>query len=460
MTPMVRAARVPARPWVVGVVAIALAVNLGVSGMLLVDRTQTALRPQAPAASDSAIQGRVQPTAAAPVEAVQALLARRAAAVRQRDVAAFVATVDPQATKAFRAAQRSVAQALRVLPLASWEYEVDGQRTHEIGAAHAARYRGARTWSPEVVLSYRLAGFDVETTTDEIYPTFVERSGRWYLGSESDLADQGLKTQRGPWDFGPLRVKRNAAALVLFHPGTERLAGQVVAEVTRAIPRIDAVWKQPWVRRAVVIIPRTQAELEALVGEEDLEQIAAVATAESTRQADGSTDGPVGDRVLVNPTNFSKLGPLGRRVVLTHELTHVATRVYTTQGVPSWLVEGFADYVGYLGSGVPVKVAASELAEDLEAGKTPRALPGDDDFDANSPALAQAYEQGWLAARLIADKVGPAGLAALYVAIGEQSGKPGADPAVVVSAALRATLKLDLAGFTSAWRRYVRHQLT
>lgn len=444
----------------VAVLAVSLVADVGVAGLRLVDHSRAGLRPQAPAAGAPELQGRVQPGAAAPVEAVTALLARRAAAVRQRDVAAFVATVDPLAPKAFRVAQRSVAQALRVLPLAAWEYEVDAQRTHELGATRAAHYRGARTWSPEVLLRYRLAGFDLETTTDEIYPTFVERSGRWYLGADSDVADQGLRTQRGPWDFGSLRVVRSASALVIFHPGAERLARQVAAEVARDIPRIDAVWKEPWAHRAVVVIPKTQAELEDLVAEEDLDQIAAVATAESSRNADGSTDGPVGDRVLVNPVNFSKLGPLGRRVVLTHELTHVATRAYTTQGLPSWLVEGFADYVGYLGSGVPVKVAASELADELAAGKTPRELPGDDDFDARSPRLAQAYEQSWLAARLIADRVGPTGLAALYVAVGEQVGKSTSDSDLVVSAALKATLRLDLAGFTSTWRRYVRHLLT
>lgn len=452
-------ARSRPRLWAVALVAGGLAANLSTAGVLVVNRTDHALSTRPPTGSSS-VEGRPQPLADDPREQIKQLLALRAAAVRHRDVNAFLATVDPLAPKAFRAAQRSVALAVRVLPLASWEYELNGSRRHELNATRAARYGGARTFSPEVLLSYRLAGFDVETTTDEIYPTFVQRSGRWYLGADDDFADQGLHTQKGPWDFGPLRVTRSSSVLVLSHPGTERLARQVAAEVGRDIPRIDAVWKRPWAHRAVVVIPKTQHELEELVGEEDLDQIAAVATAESTRRGDGSTGAPVGDRVMVNPVNFDKLGPLGRRVVLTHELTHVATRVFTTDGVPSWLVEGFADYVGYLGAGVPVKTAASELAADLRAGKPLRGLPADKDFEASNPRLAQAYEKGWLAARLIADRVGPTGLAAFYAAVGEQSARPGVDPEDVLYRALQATVRLDLSRFTSAWRSYVRQQLT
>ena len=452
-------ARSRTRLWAISLVAGCLAANLGSAGFVVVQRTHDDLRPRT-TANGPAVEGRAQPSSDEPRQAIVELLGRRADAVRHRDVNGFLATVDPLAPKAFRAAQRSVALALRVLPLATWEYDLNGHRTHELTATRAARYGGARTYAPEVLLSYRLAGFDVETTTDELYPTFVQRKGRWYLGADDDFAERGLHTQRGPWDFGALRVTRNASALVLSHPGSDRLARQVAAEVRRDIPRVDAVWKRPWAHRAVVIIPKTQRELEQLVGEDDLDQIAAVATAESTRRGDGSTDAPVGDRVMVNPVNFDKLGPLGRRVVLTHELTHVATRVFTTDGVPSWLVEGFADYVGYLGSGVSVRAAAGELADDLRAGKPLRALPADKDFDANNPRLAQAYEQGWLAARFIADRVGPTGLAALYAAVGEQSARPTSDPTVVLSSALKATMRLDLPRFVSAWRSYVRRQLT
>ena len=74
-------------------------------------------------------------------------------------------------------------------------------------------------------------------------------------------------------------------------------------------------------------------------------QIPGVAVAGKTGTAENvpGQPKPVGDRIGINPANWPKLSPLGRRIVLTHELTHVATRVYTSESTPSWVVEGFAE---------------------------------------------------------------------------------------------------------------------
>jgi hypothetical protein len=445
----------------VAAVALLIAADMAIAGGVVVRRTEAELRPVAgdPAAA-SLTQARppVDSDTQAVQRAVTTLLSQRATAVRRRDVRGFLATVDPLAPKAFRDAQRVAATALRAVPLASWTYRVDADHVHTLKTARALRYGGAPTWSPDVLLSYQVAGFDAQPTVDELYPTFVERSGRWYLGADDDFTAEGLTTQKGPWDFGPLLVTRSKSSIVFGHAGSSALARLVAGEVDRAVPRVDAVWRRPWQHKAIVILPATQAELEALIGETDLDQIAAVATAEAAQRDDGTAEPPVGDRILVNPPNFRKLGPLGRRVVLTHELTHVATRTATSGGVPSWLVEGFADYVGYLGAGVPVRVAASELADDLDSGAKLTDLPSDDDFDATNPDLAQAYEGAWLANRLIAERIGSAGLAAVYAAVGRDAGQ-GANPDKVVSATLQRQLRLSLGEFTAAWRSYVRRQL-
>ena len=110
----------------------------------------------------------------------------------------------------------------------------------------------------------------------------------------------------------------------------------------------------------------------------------------------------MGDRVSVNPRVWPSLDALGRRVVLTHELTHIASRGDTGAQTPRWLQEGFADYVGFAGTGVAPTVIAAELAGDVRAGRLPRRLPGNRRFAGSSPRLAQAYQQGWLACLLIA----------------------------------------------------------
>ena len=97
-----------------------------------------------------------------------------------------------------------------------------------------------------------------------------------------------------------------------------------------------------------------------------------------------------GDRVVVNPSAWRTLGSLGRRVVLAHEMTHLATRAITVDDVPIWLSEGFADYVAYQAVEVPINVVAGDVLDDVRAGKGPRNLPEDADFDAAQGDIAAA----------------------------------------------------------------------
>src|SRR5207302_4810652 len=189
------------------------------------------------------------------------------------------------------------------------------------------------------------------------------------------------------------------------------------------IPRVSAVWGRAWPRRVVVLVPSSQHELAQIIDDSgDLSQIAAVASAE-VQDCPGPPN-PVGYRVAINPHNWGKLSALGRRVVLTHELTHVATRAVTGSCTPTWLVEGFADYVGYLGTGVPLTVVAQELATDVRAGRVPRRLPPDTDFDGGTKRLAQAYEGSWMAAHLIVAQWGQKTLVRLYRAVGSSNDEP------------------------------------
>jgi hypothetical protein len=119
--------------------------------------------------------------------------------------------------------------------------------------------------------------------------------------------------------------------------------------------------------------------------------------------------------------------------------------------VPTWLVEGFADYVGNLDSRQPVVVAASELRAEVRAGKEPGALPTSADFTDAGARLPQVYEQAWLACRLIATLAGPAGLVRLYHLV--------AAPGATVDRALRTVVHVSTAQFTARWRQYLRTEL-
>lgn len=404
--------------------------------VVVLPRTPTAALPPEPPAR-SVANARVEPSAR--VAEVRALLARRADAVLHHDRAAFLATVDPTAGW-FRTAQASYVDALAEVPLASWDYALDP--AHERPHTAALDAERGTWWAPDVVLRYALAGFDRQPTQQPQGLTFVLRDGRWYVGADDDFATTGRRTTRDLWDGGPVVVRRGASCLVLGHALRVRLVEQLVGECDRAVPRVTAVWGRQWAQRVVVMVPDTVTEMARIVPEAgDLSQIAAVATAELVTPAQGYH--PVGDRVLVNPVTFPTLAPAGRRVVVAHEVTHVASRSATGPRVPTWLVEGLADYVGYRGTGITVRSAAQELRVDVRAGRLPTALPPDSAFDGSQSDLAQTYEMSWLAVRLVVDRAGEEGLLRLYRRCG--SGTP-------FPAALRSELGLSVDDLVRAWR--------
>lgn len=400
-----------------------------------------------PGLADRDVQAISAAERAARGAAIRALLGRRSAALLAHDQAAFLAGIDPR-SPSFRLRQARLFANLRAVPLGDWSYTVDPARELPQSPSRLARFH-APLWVPFVDVRYRIAGYDVRPTEQRQFFTFVLRAGRWYIGADDDFEDAGGQTARGLWDFGPVIVTRTPTTIVLGHPGSRETMRVIAAACEAAVPRVSSVWGHDWPGRLVVLVPDTQAELSRIIQEgNDLSQIAAVATADLA----GTGGGPVGERIIVNPPNFRKLGSLGRRVVLQHEITHVASRAVTTGATPTWLAEGFADYVGYLDSGVPVQVAARELAVDIRAGRAPKTLPSDADFAGTNPRLAQAYEEAWLANRLIAATVGQRGLVRFYRVVGSSG---GASVAAALDSALRSQLHMSTAQFTARWRGYV-----
>jgi hypothetical protein len=353
--------------------------------------------------------------------------------------------------KAFVANQLAMFAALAEVPIGTWRYDVapDGDVPPE--SPYLDKY-DVEAWSPSATLRYQLKGYDDVPTAVPQFFTFVRRGAAWLTASDDDFPDVADREHgRNLWDFGPVRVVRGSRALVLGHPGQTQLLREVSRLADAAVPRVSAVWGEGWSKKPVVVVPSTQAELATILGDAgDLSRIAAVAIAELP----GDTgDRPVGNRIIVNPPNFRRLGYHGRRVVVTHEVTHVATREASGPEVPTWLVEGFADYVGYLGTGLGPKTVCQELAADLRKGRKVTALPKDAEFDGGNARLAQAYEAAWLAVRLVVERVGREGLLAFYRAIGTAKGP---DP---VREAMRTSLHTTPQSFTAAWRSYVRQQL-
>ncbi|WP_426569673.1 hypothetical protein [Streptomyces canus] len=358
---------------------------------------------------------------------VQRVLDRRAAAVLAHDEDAFAATGD-----------RTGYTRLRAVPLAAWSYRV------------TAVHRSGDTATADAELSYRVQGYDRAPVTAARSVRLTRAAdGRWTVASERP----GKRAGEQLWDQGTVGVVRGAHSLVLGVGQTDARLRAFADLADRAVPAVSEAWGADWARHVVLLVPKSLDGMAALLGSpaSSYRGIAAVTTGETG----GAARAPA-DRVILNPEAYGVLGPVGQQVVLTHETTHVATRAHTNAATPLWLSEGYADWVGHRGTGRTPKEVAPELANAVARGKAPAELPADADFgfagDANR--LARAYEGGWLACRMIADRWGEARLEAFYRTVGEHGKRDGA-----VEGAMDGVLGTTVEDFTADWRRYLHDRL-
>jgi len=376
---------------------------------------------------------------------ITALLDDRARAVRTRDEPAFLAGIDPAAPPAFRAAQRDLFRHLDGVPLAHWSYRLSTDDPAaippELGAEDLA--------APQVQLRYALRGADPMPTERPMGYVFARRDGQWYLTSDTALADQGRPTWRGPWDFGPCRVVTTETGLVLGHPEDSDLLGEVGADLDPAVRAVSEALGTGWPQRVTVLLPGSAEELRETVGDRfATDSIAAVAVADRVDAAAGVA---LGQRVVLNPASVAQMSPMARRVVLRHEITHIATRVDTVDGAPMWILEGFADHVGYLHTGLTLEQAAPDLVRAVRRGGPPAGLPSVADFATAGPQRDLAYQAAWSAARYIADVHGQQALVTLFRRLAAHPEDPAA-----TDAALRDVLGVDTADFVAGWQQDLR----
>ncbi|MCW2631139.1 MAG: hypothetical protein JWR88_101 [Pseudonocardia sp.] len=374
--------------------------------------------------------------------AVRELLDRRAAAVRTRDAAAFAQTLDPRADPAFVTAQAALLTNLGAVELGAWDYELDpGDAVTPPDGPDAADL-----WAPATRLRYALAGVDTAPTTRPLGYLYARRDGRWYVASDTALERAGRPSWRGPWDFAPCVEHGAARGRVIGHPGGEVLLGELAAELDSAVEAVTTAWGSAWSQRLGVLVPAGPAERAVLVGGVSPEPLAATAVADHVDRAAGTA---LGQRIVVDASAATTLTPLARRVVLRHEATHVATRAATDDAAPLWLMEGYAELVGYAGSGLAPAMIAPALAAAVRAGTLPTELPADVEF--RGAGFALAYQRSWSLVTLLAARLGAAGLAALYRRL---AGRP--TDLAVLDTELRATLGVDRAGLVDAWRAELR----
>jgi len=376
--------------------------------------------------------------------AVPKLLAKRATAVISGDRAAFLSTVDKR-RKAYYQSQAWLFAQMRTVPFSAFSYRVVDPDNHA-SARVTRRYAPDRVYLPQVQARYRFRGHDARPVLARYFYTFVLTGSGWRIANQ-DEAPRGRHDVE-IWDSGPVKTLRSARTLVVYHPGSESLAGRLLPAAERAYDQVAAAWPFAWERKAVILVPRDEAEGERLL-DRDLSRVAALVSA----QVESGVDERVlGNRLVVNSSKLRRYDRLNLQLVITHEMTHVAT--YTLgDGVPLLLVEGFADYAALRPLGLSLAESRPVLADQVRAGRFPGTLPTDRELLGRNNPLA--YDTASSFCQWVAETFGVDRLRALYRAFAGPSRPTAAD----LDRGFRRVLKMSRGAAEDRWAAWVRERL-
>ena len=222
---------------------------------------------------------------------------------------------------------------------------------------------------------------------------------------------------------------------------TDALLTRVGAVIGAAVGDVERFWGTDWGRGDA---PEIAPEITIVATDSDAQfvdyahldrrwqwtDIAAVSVADKVDLTERRTSG---QRIVFAPGAALMSDP-ALRIVLTHEIFHLASRADTALDAPRWLTEGIADFVARPRSEIPADVST--------------ALPSDAELDVSGPARAVGYDRAWWFARFVADTDGTDALRRLYVAA---CGPDHGDLATAVQQALGT----DLTGLQIGWARWL-----
>ncbi len=289
---------------------------------------------------------------------------------------------------------------------------------------------GAGAWRGRVDLAYRYDGVDRSPARIETDVTFVP------TGDAVRIASFGGPGVRSPlWLTERLAVVRTSESLVAVAGSSVGRYAELVPRALRQVRRVLPSWRGPLLVEVPSSRDQLDAVLEAQPGQYD--NIAAVTTT-----VDGSREPGAPVRVFVNPAVFDKLEQRGAQVVMSHEATHVATDA-PFASMPTWLLEGFADFVALDGVGVPVGVAAGQILERIRTSGLPDGLPTSRDLDPTASGLGATYEEAWLACRFLAQEHGTDRLVRFYRSVSDGAASQDA---------FRSQLGTSQRAFVARWR--------
>lgn len=394
--------------------------------------------PPLPASGPADAQA--QQWSAARQGAVRRTLAAQARAVVAGDVESALAAVAPGAaqTKQRPRIQRMVQIGLSELTVSS---VVETVPPVPVATGVVA------TWDVEAAFDYRIKGFDRSARRFTLALTF---SGSPARPDRVLVVDSRPADRPQPWDLGDLEIRRSSHSLVIA-TGKTIDPDEALRRADRAAARVAAVWGRS--TPAVWLAPARTGDAERLLGRSGGELIGIAAATDGPLEA-GTPAGA--DRIVLSPEAWASLRPVGRDVVMAHELTHVTVRASTTREVPLWLSEGFAEYVAYRSRGLSERTVAAPLVPVLRDGGVPGDLPDAARFGPGTGTVGAAYAEAWLAVLVLVERHGEHDVVAFYRAAAGGLATPTADLGdadAVVDLALHRVLATTRADVVAAWRQ-------
>jgi hypothetical protein len=388
--------------------------------------------------------------APAPGEAVAAaeiLLRQRAYALLNKDEKAFLAGIDSR-ERAYRSQQQKLFRRLQKLPFAAYEYRVFPP--DEALRSTRDKFAPDPVYSPLVETRYRFRRAETTPILNAVRFTFIRTPEGWRIGGQ-EKPRVGDHNHAELWDTGAVETLRGERTLVFFHPASRSLAQRMLDAAERGYDDVDAAWDGDWDHQVVIMVPSSESEAEKIAAVRDISAAAAVA---ATSTEPGPVDKILGARIVVNPA-IRRYDQLNLQVVVTHEMTHVATRFVGT-GVPLFLVEGFADFAALRDVDLPLRSTRPSLTSAVADGSFDGKLPSAKVFElrtANDRSRALAYDKGSTFCLWVERTWGLDTVRSLYRSFEGEDGPPSQ---AVTDSKFKEVLGISFATAQSRWAKFVR----
>jgi hypothetical protein len=400
-----------------------------------------------------------------------AVLDRMNTALAKRDLAGYLAAFDEDAD--LRRRQTAIFHALGRMSFAQMRYGWNDSRwEYRDGEIAAVVHR-----------HYHLKGWDAAPTGEFVPFTFAPRGDRWVVVGDDAPGDHGdgdvlpEETVPEPWAFGDVSVHTTEHVLLVGDRAASRQKDlrRLADRVEEAVADVRSVWSVPtWNGKVVVYALTDPRFLRTWLGdrwndgERDDDAPAkfdAWVSPVEGMAADGTVRGyPLaGTRMVVTP-GLLRFSAQDARIIIRHELTHVATIMQGKQAA-SWLSEGVAEYTAHRVIG---RSGKADGVEALHRRGLPRKMWSDlrrssyrpelvteagDFYSGTDDEMGRRYSEAWFAALYIADEYGEAKLRAFY----ETATDPSyGNPAGREELALRMVLRTDRATFAKDVGEYAR----